>query len=241
MGQSNATPFQALILSGWGHTPEGFDIILPPGIEAMPFPYHHLQDKEAVLSALRQQNLQPDLVIGWSLGGRLAVHAIAQGIIAPKLFVLLAAAFSTPSTVNKNQTTGLLDSYQTAPEETRIKFINLMVQGDDRADYIRAHVSIDKRHDADWVRWLDARLFGCEDLDFSTMPRTLIIHGANDAVTSHHASELFHQHISNSALTLLPDCGHVPHLHAPEEIAKLIGEEIEYISRQELDRAGGSR
>lgn len=85
---------------------------------------------------------------------------------------------------------------------------------------------MDASHDQDWLRWLGKPYFDCTALDFSRMPPTLLVYGANDAVVNQKDAEFFRSHIKSSTLEVLPDCGHALHLHAPRAIRQMISGQL---------------
>jgi pimeloyl-ACP methyl ester carboxylesterase len=225
---------KALILSGWGNASESLDNILPSNVtDVSHFRYHHLQDKEEVMRALTSIDSQPDIVVGWSLGGKLAVNAVAEGVLKPKLLVLVGTSYEyVPNGGINNAVKDLkqgdfYENFRADPEETRRHFIDSMLKGDSRADAMRPDIKLDAEHDMDWLHWLKELQFGCEKADLSSMPRTLIVHGQNDAIVLPKQAEEMHRHIPNSRLEMIPASGHMPHLHASESVKALIAEEMQ--------------
>ena len=81
---------KTLTLSGWG---QPFDTLshLAPGAHAVD--YAHAANASEALRMIASQGGDAELVIGWSLGGQLAARAVAEGLLSPRLLVLIAAPF----------------------------------------------------------------------------------------------------------------------------------------------------
>lgn len=200
--------------------------------------YHDLATKEAVLESLARREPLGDIVVGWSLGGKLAARATAAGLIKPKLLVLIGTPFQyipdggIENVIKRKPYRNFYEAFESEPEATRTAFIEYIVEGDTREKSVRANLVLDMAHDSDWLRWLIGMKFGSEDLDFSAMPRTLIVHGKHDAIINLRQPALYAEHIAGARVELLEGCGHAPHLHAPETIAGFIREEWERLHRE---------
>lgn len=123
----NRRPLRALVFSGWGHKPDAINGIIPPEIgEVVNFDYRALRDGNEVIARLREQHPEPDVVIGWSLGGLLAVRAVAEGALHPKLLVLLA----TP----QRSVEGLEEKFRASPEHFLNGFLDKMLRGESQPE-----------------------------------------------------------------------------------------------------------
>ncbi len=54
--------------------------------------------------------------------------------------------------------------------------------------------------------------------------KTLVLWGARDEILDPKEAERFEKEIPNVKVKMIADCGHVPHLERPEEMAKLMRE-----------------
>src|SRR5262249_1438587 len=141
---------------------------------------------EASFEALRAFVDVPH-VVGWSLGGQLALRAIAAGVLKPRHLTLIATPWQFIGKDGMGEETfGLFRaSYRSAPEPTMDRFAGLIAQGDAEARNIlrqfRHH--LDAGDPARWLPWLDTlALNPLHDLAFDTLPPTLLIHGEGDAI-----------------------------------------------------------
>ena len=80
-----------------------------------------------------------------------------------------------------------------------------------------------------WMDWLkELGDFSCDRIDFSSFPKTIIMHGNKDLVVSHKQSKLLKKLIPNSNLYIFKDCGHAPHIQNKAKINLLIKKHLEY-------------
>src|SRR5437762_104970 len=84
-----------ITLNGWGQTNDLLYQILPES-SIVVYALHMLTQE--TMQAIAQAGRNAELVIGWSLGGQLAVRAIASGLIKPLKLVLLATPFQFVAT-----------------------------------------------------------------------------------------------------------------------------------------------
>ncbi|EEF50756.1 uncharacterized hydrolase YugF [Ricinus communis] len=71
--------------------------------------------------------------------------------------------------------------------------------------------------------------------------RTLIIWGEDDQIVSYKLGVRLHCELSNSIIRQIPDCGHLPHVEKPYDLAKLIMEFVREDSRKEAQSAAAAR
>jgi pimeloyl-ACP methyl ester carboxylesterase len=213
-----------LTLTGWGQREDALDALVPHGSVITHFPYYRFPTREDALRELAKMPPQ-DIVIGWSLGGRLGALAITRRIVATKLFVQMSSSFRFVLGA------GFYRRYSGDPSSARDSFARIMLEGDSHIGELRQVLQQDDAHDADWLRWIENAQFGMDDADFAEMPRTIIIHGKNDALVSMEQATLYHSRMPRARLEVLSECGHTPHLHAPDRIAAIIREEWELLAR----------
>lgn len=220
---------KSISLSGWGQPEDALSAVAP---NATPVGYANYDTVEEALSAIASE--KPDAVIGWSLGGQLAVRAIAMGIIAPKKLVLIAAPYefveisSGGLGMKRDTFDKFFDNYAKNPMRTLSKAWELVSLYDDHAALVRnqlAHFSRDTVVMGNWLKWLSLiDGFSCDALDFSKFPPTLLVHGEEDVVVEAAQSQRFANRIPGARLDLWPGCGHAPHWHDTERLKFLIEE-----------------
>jgi len=220
-----------LTISGWGQ-PHDALAHLAPTAKHIDFARH--QSAHAALLDIAAHNPTPDLVIGWSLGGQLAVRAIAAGILKPKKLVLIAAPFQfvkrpeLPIGMPRDLFDKFRDNYARNPLQTLTKAWELIHKDDTNEQIVRAHL---EKHDKqalltkDWLRWLDLlEEFSCENLYLADFPPTILIHGDGDLVVYPEQSVYFAKAIPHAKHIILPGCGHAPHWHAAQLVKQVIHE-----------------
>jgi pimeloyl-[acyl-carrier protein] methyl ester esterase len=224
---------KVMTLSGWGQQAEALKDILPPKAKADFCRYSHYQGPDKLFTALRRKKPQADVLIGWSLGGQLAARLVEEGIVRPKLLVLLAAPYqyvadtNHPYGVNQLMFWTFCQSFRSFPAKTMQHFILLVAQGDDHMREMARQINIDSENLEEWADWLDVLgEYSSDRLSCKNFPRTLIVHGLADQVVPVAQASAWHEKIKNSRLELLEFCGHAPHLHAPEKIKVWIKEEL---------------
>lgn len=209
-----------LALSGWGQ------------------PYHALEhiapEADHVDYTASEIMSEHDAIIGWSLGGQLAVRAIAAGRAKPKKLVLIAAPFQFVATPEKklgmprDQFDKFRDNYAKNPARTLTKAWELIAKNDSKAEHIRTRsgaYDITQEQQRPWLEWLDnLNAFSCDVLDFSDFPPTLLIHGAGDVVVSAEQSHAFAKAIPQAKQFILPESGHAPHWHDEALVRRAIEE-----------------
>lgn len=218
-----------LALSGWGQPHDALADLLP-GAKHLDYTTH--ASVESLHMGLQNTPAGYDMVVGWSLGGQLAVEALAKGIVTARRLVLIAAPFqfvgNTSSQPGMPRATyeKFRENYERDPQRTMRKSWEFVTHDDRCASHVKTRMTQAKRESVlrqDWGYWL-ARLgtFSCCDLALDRLPPTLIVHGENDAVVDHRQSELFAARIPHAKLVKWPGCGHAPHWHDEPQLHRLI-------------------
>ena len=193
-----------------------------------------IKHTDDALADIAAQAKDHDMVIGWSLGGQLAVRAIAAGMFRPKKLVLIATPFQFVAT-DKNPVGMKRDLYDKFhdnvarnPERALRKAWELIHKGDTRADEVRAHLDKQDKQKAlknDWLHWLDMLDgFSADGMDVADFPLTLLIHGDRDVVVGYEQSQRFSTAIPYAELIIMHGAGHAPHWHDAGAVQKAIKE-----------------
>ena len=211
-------------LSGWGQPADALSSIAP---EAAHVAYAAHADLAQALTHIAEAAQDAELVIGWSMGGQMAVRAVAAGYIAPRRLVLIGTPFqfvrNEKLALGMGPDTHAQFRHNLVYQPTRAfgKSYALIAHGDHKADAVQSFLRPAPAHD--WLYWLDAMAdYSCADLDFSGFPPTLLIHGERDAVTGAEQSKAFHAALPRATLAILEGCGHAPHWHDPARVQHLI-------------------
>ncbi|MFQ5344391.1 MAG: alpha/beta fold hydrolase [Mariprofundus sp.] len=178
-----------------------------------------------VESIVQQLPAEPSVLVGWSLGGMLALqiaHTFSDRVAA------LALVSTTPCFRQKTdwQTgceTSLFEAFEhavaTGSGRLLNRFFSLMLHGDNlnRHDYNHlARLAVDREHPAS-ASGLDNGLALLGSLDIRSCMAdisvpTLVMHGDQDAIVSVNSGRWLAKSIANSRMHLFEKCGHAPFL-----------------------------
>lgn len=182
----------------------------------------------------------PFILIGWSLGGMLALKVAAQANMHQNLLRGLVLVGTTPCFASRNDwphgcAPQVLEGFQQGIEAAEAvrqrameRFFALMLHGDAlaRSEYrALARQAVDRRRPPTptalkqgllLLQTMDLR----HELGEVRVP-TLVIHGENDAVVPPGAGRYLAEHIDDATWLGLPGCGHAPQMTAKEFNNKL--------------------
>jgi pimeloyl-ACP methyl ester carboxylesterase len=184
----------------------------------------------------------PEIIIGWSLGGQIAARLIADKIFSPQLLVLVSAPFQfvksskIAAAMPKASFEIFRNNFIKNSSQTLEKFSLLMMLNNakrakaKRVEELAKNLYVNKQNYTNLIFWLEElERFSCFELDFNNFPRTLIFQGKDDLVVHASQSQIFASKIYNSRLELLPDCGHCPHISNLPLLTKILIEETNLI------------
>lgn len=220
---------KAITLSGWGQPHDSLAVLAP---DATHIDYARHDNLADALATIARAGEDAHTVIGWSLGGQMAVRAIANGLLKPKLLVLIAVPFQFVATqelvlgMKRDLYDKFHDNYARNPSRTLAKGWELIVKDDKHAHHVRAAM---EGHDAEdvqarqWLHWLKILDgFSCADLHLANFPRTKLVHGDMDAVVDVEQMEYFARAIPHAQTLRWEECGHAPHWHDPQALREWI-------------------
>ena len=208
-----------LTLSGWAQPADAVAVTLDR--PAASLDYSDYASLDAAFDALKKFGPTP-CVVGWSMGGELAIRAIAAGVLQPRRLVLIAAPYQFVSgdgfdggmdPVTYRQ---FRDSYASDPARTKQRFHALIAKGDARAKEVMAQLAHhpDVDNTVRWLPWLERLGRGSlRDVDLSRLPPTLMLHGTADKIVPFAQGEMLARILPNVQLDRWDETGHAPHLH----------------------------
>lgn len=225
-----------LCLSGWGQKFDSLEkifhdqVFLPFSVSSLDYSlFNSAEDLFFYTSSLKN----PKILVGWSLGGQLAIRLIEKEIFAPQLLILLAPPFlmikDERISAGMSQTTfnEFYQNFSIAPNQTLKKFAILTAMNDRNANEIAKNLDINDQNFEQLQFWLEElSRFSCFTVDFTKMPRTLYFHGAGDMIVHINQAEYFKNRIKNFRTEIFKNCGHAPHLSNLAMVRKIISEEI---------------
>ena len=182
------------------------------------------------LAALLAEEGESPLLLGWSLGGLLALGLAARRPDLLSGLILMAAspAFRQRPDwawgVDAATLAGFADALRVDPEGTRQRFLALQVMNDPQArqqlNAMRGWPLPDPRCLADGLVLLrdeDLR----QELPPPSLP-TLILHGERDRIVPVAAAQWLHAALPGSRYASFATLGHAPFLSAPAECARIL-------------------
>jgi pimeloyl-[acyl-carrier protein] methyl ester esterase len=203
-----------LILSGWTQSAEPLLALAPA---AKVFDYSDFSSIERCFPGLAQFR-ETEHVIAWSMGGQLALRAIAMGALAPKHLTLIATPYRFVGEDGMGAETFRLfrESYAKDAARTKTRFHALVAKGDARQSEVvrRLQHHHEVENTSRWLPWLDA--LGLNDASAEPLertPSTLIIHGENDQIVPLAQGEFLARTLPRAKLSRWADVGHAPHAH----------------------------
>lgn len=226
-----------LLIHGWGDSRRTYKTLMAslasnyqvtaldlPGFGAseMPKTGWNLTDYSLFLENFcKKLNLAPEVIVGHSNGGALAIHATSRGFLAPQKLVLLAAsgvrsnkrvkraAIKTIAKVGKAATIWL-------PLATR-KRLQITLYGTVGSDMLVAPQMQETFK-------LTVRQDVQADAKKLQLP-TLLVYGSNDRATAvKSVGNRFAACIKNSKLVVIDGAGHFVHHDASEQVEQLVTE-----------------
>ena len=179
----------------------------------------------------------PQVVIGWSLGGQIALRLIQQKIFTPKLLVLIAPPFQMVKDARIQAGMSIktynefFDNLSKAPDATLKKFSILSIMNDKNKSQIIKNLEISDENHQKLIIWLqELKDFSCFDFDFTNMPPTLFYIGAGDMVVHNSQSKYFADRIDDFELHIFDNCGHAPHLSDKELFNNILIEKLKNLN-----------
>ena len=226
-----------LCLSGWGQNSQSLEPIFDSkqffdlSISSLNYSsfacFNSLQEKLT-------NHSNPTILIGWSLGGQIAIRLIAKKILSPKLLILIAPPFQIikDHNIKAGMSLQVFDEfYNNFTKSSNLglkKFSILTAMNDVNSSKIAKTLDIKKDNHHQLSYWLEElKRTSLFDIDFSEMPRTLYFHGAGDMIVHIAQHHYFLERIKNFRLEIFKKCGHAPHLSYLDCIRNTIKEEID--------------
>jgi len=224
---------QILCLSGWGQKFNSLEFIFNEQafdpFSILSLDYSQFNAVEDFFSFVKAQKFSPEILVGWSLGGQLAVRLIEAKILKPKLLILIAPPFQLVKDARIQAGMALAtfkkfrDDFAAAPDKALKQFAILTAMNDRNAKEIAHNLDVNDKNFTQLVNWLDelAR-FSCFDIDLGDMPQTLYFQGAGDMIVPSIQAQYFKQRIKNLDVKIFLQCGHAPQLNNEVDLRRII-------------------
>lgn len=230
---------ETLCLSGWGQKFDSLEHIFSESFfssksRVRSIDYSSLRRVEELFEEVGKKKINPEILVGWSLGGQLAIRLIERKILQPKLLILIAPSFQMikDSRIQAGMSQKTFDdfyrNFAMAPTRALKQFAILTSMNDRNAKEIASTLDVSDKNFEQLKLWLkELERFSCFDVNFAEMPRTLYFHGAGDMIVHVSQAEYFCKRIKNLRLEVFDNCGHAPHLSDLDRLRKIIYEEFE--------------
>jgi pimeloyl-[acyl-carrier protein] methyl ester esterase len=174
---------------------------------------------EAALEAIAA--FQPEHLVGWSLGGVLAVEALRQHQLPLKCLELWSTpfqfmaddAFHCGCATAEYQR--IKEEYHHQPRRFISRFQKLLLHGQRPLPEAIPDAESKAEDTTRWGMWLEyLAASSFVGVGSSIQPDAVkIIHGMADAIISSRQAKYWQRIFPNATVILLPEMGHAPHLH----------------------------
>ncbi|MBM3618216.1 MAG: alpha/beta fold hydrolase, partial [Alphaproteobacteria bacterium] len=176
---------RVLAFSGWAQSADALKDVLPDGAHS--FDYGAFPTVVTCFDALRSE--KPDVVIGWSLGGQVALRAITDGVISPRKIILLSTHYQAAKSEEiqdaapPESLVKLLDDYIADRAAMLKPFYLTCAYGDSAQRAVMKGMQAASAEGENWLYWLEELVaFSCETLDYDKIPPATLIYGEADCI-----------------------------------------------------------
>ena len=228
-------------LAGWGHSAACWgplaELGLPLHGEATADLAEPDPPADAIARAGARLPAELGILMGWSLGGLVALEARArcEGLVLIATPPSFLARARYPAGMAEATFREFRAGVATDPQTALRRFYALQFQGDQalRSQWgaWRDTVLDQQRPASALLGWLDALAVA----DLTAAPPslavpTLVLHGEADAVVDPAATDFFAELGPQVQVRRIPGAGHAPHISHPDEVAEAIGRFVRYIA-----------
>ncbi len=227
-----------LLLHGWANTLHSFDAMTSvlskdnrvvrvdlPGFGGSEMPQNSWSVEDYarfVRNFCEKIGLEPDIIIGHSLGGRIVVKGLARKILFPRKVVLIASAGVAKRDTLRNR---IYKSFAKIGKAALSPLPVHMYQKGRRFLYSYAggdYLTVGSMSGT-FIKVISENL--SDSAKLISVP-TLLIWGKQDVVTPLAEGKRLHHLIAGSRLEMIQDTGHFVHQEKPADVTKLISDFI---------------
>ena len=177
-----------------------------------------------------------DAILGWSLGGAIAMRLVSEKILQPNYLALVATSFAVVNdeileeklkkddkshnykaftAISKKDFLSIRREVENDTESGLARFASLASLGGSREERLNMKssqiLSAEGFNLKNLLYWLDLlESFKAAALPSCNWPKTLIIHGKNDKIIHHSQSQILSSLIASSHIEIFENCAHAP-------------------------------
>lgn len=212
-----------ILLSGWGQKfnslESSFNLPAFDDFNISSLDYSKFDNIDRFFQSISEQNLQPEIIVGWSLGGQLAIRLIAKKILNPKYLILIAPPFQMvknhdiSAAMSQSNFKEFYNNFKNNPNFTLKKFSILAAMNDKNSKEIANNLDINDKNFNNLTYWLEElERFSFVNFDFKEINKTLFFQGKGDMIVHYLQAKYFQKQIKDFKLEIFNNCGHAPHL-----------------------------
>lgn len=213
-----------ITFSGWGQPYNSLEIVAN---KAEHIKYSDFKTIESLFDNIKGKSC--DLLIGWSLGGQIALRAVEEGIIDAKKILLLATPFCFLESndikfgMNVNSYNNFKNALTENYELGMRNFSGLIARNDEKQKEILKLLKEKTEASENWVYWLEElEYFNCSSIKFKNIDNLTLIHGRQDSVVDFSQTSLFMPFAPFATTKIIENCGHAPHFHSKEFVKEVV-------------------
>lgn len=223
---------QILCFSGWAQKANSLEKLFTKNtdeFEIINFDYSNFNNFEDFCTEISNLKINPEIIIGWSLGGQLSCRLIEKKILNPNYLILISCPFQfvkskeIAAAMPRKSFDEFYNNFSKNPAKTLNKFSLLMNVGNRDATGLAQNLDINEENHQKLVFWLkELEKFSSYELNFTNFPKSLIFHGSSDLVVHVSHGKIFQEKIANSQLEVIQNCGHTPHINHENHLKEKI-------------------
>ncbi len=211
-------------ISGWLQPADALNGIMP-GIK--PFRYDHL-DKRQCMQGLAELN--PEVVIAWSLGGVLAVQALMHPQYRPRKLILIAAPFQFLASQDFPDGM-LLEDYEAFRRDyidnpkSAARRLQLLSNYGLAEDTPLCPLADNAEETKLWLPWLEhLAATNFSRSKYAHQPEVLLVQGGKDAICAPGQSKHWARIFPWAQVLMLPRSAHAPHMQDTVMLRRTVAE-----------------
>lgn len=198
-----------MTFTGWGQHPAALDGLadVMGADEIVHAAYQQQPDITKALAALKVKEV--DVVIGWSLGGQVAMQALLEGKVVAKHLVLVSVPFQFTGGdgMPVEEYEAFCGHFEADAAKALKHLERVMLEGDEEELVLPEPAPT--AHAGAWLRWLGEK----KAWKPAPVKEVSIVQGREDRVVPSQQAGRWWMLMPKAEVHLIGGCGHVPQLH----------------------------